>query len=144
MTSKPGERGVARVAADANVLLSAVLGHKALAVFTRYNLEVVSTATVLNEVQEYLPKLAESYGIAPEALESQLRLLAVRRIRPSSYKDKIAEATRKIGWRDPDDVELLALAIALEIPVWSNDNDFKDAGVEWYTTARLLKKLEPA
>jgi hypothetical protein len=28
------------------------------------------------------------------------------------------------------------------MPVWSNDNDFEDAGVEWYTTAELLKKLE--
>lgn len=142
MTSKPGESSVARVAGDANVLLSAILGHKALAVFTRFNLEVVSTATVLNEVRKYLPKVAEAYGIAPEALESQFRLLAVREFSPSVYKDRIAEATRKIGWRDPDDVELLALALALEIPVWSNDNDFKEVGVEWYTTARLLKKLE--
>ena len=142
MTSKSGERSVARVAGDANVLLSAILGHKALAVFTRYNVEVVSTATVLSEVQEYLPKLAESYGIAPEALQSQFRLLTVRECRPSLYKGKIAEANRKIGWRDPDDVELLALAMALGIPVWSNDNDFRGVGVEWYTTARLLKKLE--
>jgi hypothetical protein len=25
--------------------------------------------------------------------------------------------------------------------VWSNDNDFEDSGVEWYTTAELLKTL---
>jgi hypothetical protein len=29
----------------------------------------------------------------------------------------------------------------LGVPVWSNDNDFNDVGVEWYTTAQLLKKL---
>jgi len=28
-----------------------------------------------------------------------------------------------------------------ETSVWSNDNDFEDAGVEWYTTAALLAKL---
>jgi hypothetical protein len=27
------------------------------------------------------------------------------------------------------------------VPVWSNDNDFEDAGVEWHTTAELLKML---
>jgi hypothetical protein len=25
--------------------------------------------------------------------------------------------------------------------VWSNDNDFEYSGVEWYTTAELLKTL---
>jgi hypothetical protein len=27
------------------------------------------------------------------------------------------------------------------LPVWSNDNDFDDAGVLWYTTAKLLAEL---
>jgi predicted nucleic acid-binding protein len=38
-------------------------------------------------------------------------------------------------------VDLLALALHLKLPIWSNDNDFEDAGVEWYTTAQLLKTL---
>lgn len=141
MTLKPGESAVERVAADANVLLSAAMGHAALKIFTHFNIEVVSTGTVLEEVREYLAELAQRYGIAIEALEAQLRLLAVLELSQDEYKDRIPEATRKIGARDPDDVELLALALALEIPVWSNDNDFKGVGVEWYTTARLLKKL---
>jgi predicted nucleic acid-binding protein len=141
VTSKPGESGVERVPADANVLLSAVLGHAALKVFTHFNIEAVSTGKVLEEVREYLTELAQRYGIAIEALEAQLRLLAILEISPDECKDRIPEATRKIGSRDPDDVELLALALALDIPVWSNDNDFKGVGVEWYTTARLLKKL---
>lgn len=36
---------------------------------------------------------------------------------------------------------LLALALHLGVPVWSNDNDFADAGVKWYTTAELLTGL---
>jgi hypothetical protein len=27
------------------------------------------------------------------------------------------------------------------VPVWSNDDDFREAGVEWFTTATLLKRL---
>jgi predicted nucleic acid-binding protein len=38
-------------------------------------------------------------------------------------------------------VELLALALHFEIPLWTNDNDFEDCGVEWFTSAELLKKL---
>jgi predicted nucleic acid-binding protein len=58
------------------------------------------------------------------------------------YAAKIAEATKRIGRRDPDDVELLALALHAHLTVWSNDNDFEDAGVEWLTTAELLKGLD--
>jgi hypothetical protein len=43
--------------------------------------------------------------------------------------------------RDPDDVEILALVLHTGLPVWSNDNEFTDAGVEWFTTAELLAKL---
>jgi len=58
-----------------------------------------------------------------------------------AYEDSVAEARRRIGRRDPDDIDLLALAIHLRIPIWSNDNDFTGVGVEWLTTARLLAKL---
>ena len=48
-----------------------------------------------------------------------------------------------IGKRDPDDVELVALALALGCPVWSNDNDLVELKeIEVYPTAVMLKKLE--
>ena len=43
MTLKHGEKAAGRIAADANVLLSAVTGRAALKVFTQAHLEVVST-----------------------------------------------------------------------------------------------------
>lgn len=141
MTSKPGEQPVAAVAADANVLLSAVLGHAALRVFTVTEVGVLTTHGVLQEVREYLPLIAEKYDVLPEALEGQLRLLAVRECEPAEYAAKLGAARRAIARRDPHDVDLLALALAFGIPVWSNDSDFEDAGVEWYTTARLLRRL---
>jgi predicted nucleic acid-binding protein len=139
--SKPGEKPVAAVAADANVLLSAVLGHAALRVFTETNVSVLTTRGVLQEVREYVPLVARQYDILPQALEGQLRLLAVRECEPGDYVSKLEAAKRAIAKRDPHDVDLLALALAFGVPVWSNDNDFKDAGVEWYTTARLLRRL---
>ena len=76
MTSKLGEKPVPAVAADANVLLSAVLGHAALRVFTLSDVSVLTTRGVLREVREYLPLVAKQYGMLPQALEGQLRLLA--------------------------------------------------------------------
>jgi len=37
----------------------------------------------------------------------------------------MGEARRHLADRDPDDVGLAALALHLEIPVWSNDKDFR-------------------
>ena len=53
----------------------------------------------------------------------------------------LSVATLPVNVRDPDEVDLLALALHLGVPVWSKDNGFEDAGVEWYETAGLLKKL---
>jgi len=71
VTSKPGEKPVAAVAADANVLLSAVLGHAALRVFTQFDVSVLSTQGVLQEVREYLPFIAKQYDMLPQALEGR-------------------------------------------------------------------------
>ena len=60
---------------------------------------------------------------------------------PGEYQSKLEAAKRAIAKRDPHDVDLLALALAFGVPVWSNDSDFEDARVEWYTTARLLRRL---
>lgn len=141
MTSRPGGKPVAAIAADANVLLSAVLGHAALEVFTRSDVSVFTTKRVLDEVRDYIPVLAKQHDILPQVLEAQLRLLAVRECGPDEYAPKLDAAKRAIGKRDPDDVDLLALALAFGVPVWSNDSDFRDTGVEWYTTAQLLRHL---
>jgi len=45
--------------------------------------------------------------------------------------------------RDPDDVGLLALALHFKSPIWSNDSDFEEGGIVWYTTASLLAALGP-
>jgi predicted nucleic acid-binding protein len=68
--------------------------------------------------------------------------LPVTTVPRTVYASSLAEARRRIVRRDPDDVELLALAIHLKLPVWSNDNGFEDTGVLWHTTAWLLSALE--
>jgi predicted nucleic acid-binding protein len=67
--------------------------------------------------------------------------LPVNVVARAVYAAGVREAEKRIGHRDPDDADLLALALHLGVPVWSNDNDFEDDGAKWYTTAGLLKKL---
>ena len=70
-----------------------------------------------------------------------LEKLPLRSYERPQYSSKILEARRRIASRDPEDVDLLALSLRLDIPIWSNDADLQTAGVKCYTTAKLLKML---
>jgi len=59
----------------------------------------------------------------------------------ATYADLRAEAERRIAARDPDDWPTVALALKLGLPVWSQDKDLRDAGVEVFTTGDLLDAL---
>jgi predicted nucleic acid-binding protein len=67
--------------------------------------------------------------------------LPVTVLQPGAYERSLSEARRRIGRRDPDDVEILALAIQLRILLWSNDDDFEEAEIQWHTTKELLHEL---
>lgn len=131
-----------RLVADANVLLSALVGGRASIVLTHKSVEqVFAAAATLDEVHEYAGALARKKRVAPDVLLMTLASLPVVVVERVEYADRIPEAVKRIGERDPDDVDALALALHLGVPVWSNDDDFRDAGVEWFTTAALLKRL---
>ncbi len=131
-----------RLAADANVLLAAVLGGRARLILENPQVEEILTVEqAVSEVEEYAVQLARKKGLAEDLVILAVGALPVSIIDRANYKAAIPEATKRIGKRDPDDVELLALAIALKLPVWSNDRDFEGTGVEWLTTEELLKRL---
>jgi predicted nucleic acid-binding protein len=133
-----------KLAADANVLLSAVIGGQAMRVLRHPAIEeILTTEFTLAEVQEYAGQLARKRRLAVDLVLLAAATLPVTTVPRTGYSSCIAEARRRIGRRDPDDVELLALAIERKVPVWSNDNDFEAVGVVWYTTAALLAALEP-
>ena len=62
---------IAGVVADANVLLSAVVGKAALRVFTEFDLVVHVAQFNADEVVEYLPHMAGKYGLHVELVELQ-------------------------------------------------------------------------
>lgn len=132
---------IAAVVADANVLLSAIIGKAALKVFEEFEVLVHTTRFNRNEVLEYLPGLARKYGLAQARVELQLELLALRVHPEEVYKSSLPWARATLGDRDPDDAHPLALSRTLELPLWSNDRDLQIPGVRCYTTAALLKVL---
>ena len=133
---------IKKLAADANVILSAVAGKAALRVFLVEGIEIATTEFNVGEVREYIGVMADKYGLSKEVLESQLKLLPVQIYRQKFYEDFLATATRRLAESDEDDVELLALSLKLKVAVWSNDRHFQHSGVDVYSTARLLKILK--
>jgi predicted nucleic acid-binding protein len=133
-----------KLAADANVLLSALIGGQAARVFRHPKVEeILTTEFTLSEVQEYAGILARRKGLDADLVLLAAASLPVTTVSRKAYARSLPAARKRIAHRDPEDVDLLALALHFKVPLWSNDNDFNDAGVVRYTTASLLLFLYP-
>jgi len=131
-----------KLAADANVLLAAVIGGRARFVLNHPRvLEVLTTEHTLAEVEEYALDLAQKKGLRSDLALLAVAALPVTVVDRAAYSKSMARAVRRIAHRDPDDAELLALALQFRIPVWSNDRDFEKVGVPLFTTEALLRHL---
>lgn len=53
------------------------------------------------------------------------------------YGDFEPEARKRLGSRDPEDWSILAAALALECPIWTEDTDFFGCGVATWTSASI-------
>jgi predicted nucleic acid-binding protein len=126
---------------DANVLMRAVLGRRVDRLLQRFAPQVSFMAPELAfaEVQEHLAavlaKRGESAALQP-ALEKLASLRrAVQAVNISEYEAMKPAALARIGQRDPDDWQVLACALVLNCPIWTEDTDFFGTGVATWTTA---------
>lgn len=130
------------LAADANVLLSAITGGRAKLALNHPQIgEVFTIEYTFAEVEEYALVLARKKRLPSDILLLALAALPVTLVKRDQYAKNTAEAARRIGRRDPDDVDLLALALHFKIPIWSNDRDFEGLNVDLFTTEHLLRHL---
>jgi predicted nucleic acid-binding protein len=131
-----------KLAADANVMLSALIGGRARLIIASPRVsEILTTEKALAEVEEYAVVLARRRRIAEDILLLGLAAMPVTVVPQTDYARSLPQARRRIERRDPDDVDILALALQLKIPLWSNDKDFSNTGVEWLTTEDLLRRF---
>ena len=138
MTSRP----FSAIAADANVLMSAALGGAARRVFVRAPwLTVVTTDWNASEAVEHLPEVALKRGLSARSLLGTFERLPVTIHTPERYVVAMPKALRMMADRDRDDANLLALALTLSVPIWSNDPHLSGLPVTVYPTAVLLKVL---
>lgn len=93
----------------------------------------------LAEAEEHLPNLIRKRGGDPEKALGFLRLLAevVDIIEHDVYGEFETEARNRLGERDQEDWPILAAALALGCPIWTEDTDFFGCGVATWTTASV-------
>lgn len=124
---------------DANPLLSALLAGRAREVLFTSGLEFYSPQTTLFEVEKYLPFVARKLGRSELDLFREFELLPVTPVQPHVYEGELAHAAHLIGQRDAKDVPVLALALWLKLPVWTEDHDFENiSDLVVYKTVDLL------
>lgn len=134
-------KGIEKLAVDANPILSAIIGGKARSVFLEAdNISFYTTLFNFKEVEKYIPALASKRSLPLDDLYLALSTLPISVCDVEFSKNTLKKAEGLIGDRDPDDIQLLALALKLSCPIWSNDRDFDGMGVKIYSTLALIRK----
>lgn len=124
---------------DANILIRAVLGKRVFRLVSEFS----STAhffapdVAFADAEKYLPRIFEKRNLdwVPGALMLQRLCGFVQQIGFETYSHWEVQARQRI--RDVRDWPILAAAMALECPVWTEDQDFFGSGVATWTTDKV-------
>lgn len=127
---------------DANILIRYVLGERVPALLAAHaaTIDFLAPDLAFDEARRHLPAILRSHGDDGRAGAAALRALeavasTVTPVPSSSYGPLRAAALARIGQRDPHDWPVLACALLLDCPIWTEDRDFFGTGVATWTTA---------
>lgn len=126
---------------DANILIRAVLGTRVrtLILENAASVKFFAPDVAYADARKYLPALLEKRGVHSAAALQVLDALApvVQCMDLDIYAGWKPQALQRIASRDVDDWPILACAMALGCPVWTEDSDFFGAGIATWTTDRV-------
>ena len=125
---------------DANILVSGVLGTRVSSLIaSAQSVTLLTPDAACEEAREHLGDLIPRRGLDPEIAWTAFEemLLAVLPVEADKYDGWRNEAYARLERRDPDDWPILALALAVDCPIWTEDRDFFGAGVATWTTDRV-------
>ena len=126
---------------DANILVRAVLGRRVRELIIEHTASVKFFApdVAYADARKYLPALLEKRGVDATAAEPVLSELEhiVQPVDAELYDGMRQQALQRIAARDADDWPVLACAMVMGCPVWTEDTDFFGTGVPIWTTDRV-------
>lgn len=126
---------------DANILIRAVLGKRVREILIEHAATVKFFApdVAYADARKHLPALLAKRGISGTAASQVLDSLEsiVQPIDFELYAGQQQRALQRIAIRDADDWPVLACAMTIGCPVWTEDADFFGSGVATWTTDRV-------
>ena len=126
---------------DANILIRAVLGRRVreLIVDSADKVQFFSPDVAYADARKYLPELLEKRGVNSESAMDVLDALEslVWPLQLGVYEGFKTQALQRIAMRDADDWPVLACAMTIGCPVWTEDADFFGTGVATWTSDRV-------
>lgn len=133
-----------RLVLDANILVRAVLGRRVRQIIETHveHAAFFAPDVAITDARRHLPDVVRKRGGTEAAVAAALELLDavtrnVNEIDAAAYAAHRTGALARIEKRDPDDWPILATAMALDCPVWTEDNDFFGTGVPIWTSDRV-------
>jgi predicted nucleic acid-binding protein len=102
--------------------------------------------TAFEEAREWLPEILEGrqVPVGPAMLVLDLVAGLVQAVDIETYEPFEDLARQRIARRDEDDWPILAAALALDCPIWTEDTDCFGCGVATWTTDRIELYLAKA
>ena len=129
---------------DANILIRAVLGTRVRGLIETYGerIHLLTPAVCMDDARKYLPDLLAKKGIPTETglavLAGLMHLLHIAPI--IEYAIAEQEAKQRLEGRDPNDWDVLALALQMNAPLWTEDQDFFGVGIATWSS-RLVERF---
>lgn len=126
---------------DANILVRAVLGKKVRELLLAFSdsVKFFTPDICLADARKYLPLVFEKRSLpvieAMNALMGLEGLLQV--VEVGLYQAYEVAAKDRIRSRDVNDWPIVATALMLDSPVWTEDQDFFGSGLSVWTTDRI-------
>jgi predicted nucleic acid-binding protein len=126
---------------DANILMRAVLGRRVRELLEAYEdvATFYSPDICFDDARHYVAQVLEKRGLNPETGLSVLEQMndLVETVDQSLYGDYERLARERIEIRDPGDWPVVAVALLLDLPIWTEDQDLFGSGVATWTTGRV-------
>ena len=126
---------------DANILIRAVLGKRVRAILEQYaaTVQFFAPDVAYADAREHLPLILSRRGIDGAAGLAVLEALGalVTSVEADLYAPLELIARRRMRLRDEEDWPILAAALALGCPIWTEDTDFFGTGIGTWTTDRI-------
>jgi predicted nucleic acid-binding protein len=126
---------------DANIWIRAVSGVRVRSLLERYEdtAAFFSPDVCFLDAERYIPSLAERRDLDPATglalLEQVGRIVEV--VDRSLYEDFEELARARIASRDPEDWPVVATAMMLAAPIWTENQDFFGSGIATWTSDRV-------